>query len=86
MPGALTVNVGDLLSRWTGDRWYSARHRVLPPQPQAAEEDLVSLVWFHECDPGALVESLAPPAGVREYEPVVAADYLAEKYEAISVG
>ena len=86
VPGALTVNVGDLLSRWTGDRWYSARHRVLPPQPQAAEEDLVSLVWFHECDPGALVESLAPPVGVRAYEPVVAADYLADKYEAISVG
>jgi hypothetical protein len=59
---------------------------VLPPQPHAAEEDLVSLVWFHECDPGALVESLPPPVGVRAHPPVVAADYLEEKYRAIAVG
>ncbi|MBI4939163.1 MAG: isopenicillin N synthase family oxygenase [Actinobacteria bacterium] len=86
VPGALTVNVGDLLCRWTGDRWLSARHRVLPPQPHAAEEDLVSLVWFAECDPGAVVESVPPPVGVRVHEPVVAADYLEDKYRAISVG
>lgn len=84
-PGALTVNVGDLLSRWTGDRWVSARHRVLPPQPHAPQEDLVSLVYFYECDPTAVVESLPPPVGLRRYEPVVAAEYLDEKYRAIAV-
>jgi len=85
-PGALTVNVGDLLARWTGDRWRSARHRVLPPQAQAADEDLTSLVYFHECDHDALVESMPPPIGHRHYTPVYAADYLEEQYRAISLG
>ncbi|HEX2804902.1 MAG TPA: 2OG-Fe(II) oxygenase family protein, partial [Kineosporiaceae bacterium] len=85
-PEALTVNVGDLLARWTGDRWTSARHRVLPPQPQAANEDLTSLVYFHECDHDALVESMPPPIGHRRYTPVYAADYLEEQYRAISLG
>ena len=31
-PDALTVNIGDLLAHWTGLRWSSGRHRVLPPQ------------------------------------------------------
>jgi isopenicillin N synthase-like dioxygenase len=84
-PGSLTVNVGDLLARWTGDRWRSARHRVQPPQPDAPEEDLVSLVFFYECDTDALVESMPAPIGHRRYTPVYAADYLDEKYQAIAV-
>ena len=31
LPDALTVNIGDLLAHWTGLRWRSGRHRVLPP-------------------------------------------------------
>ena len=32
-PDALTVNIGDLMECWSGRRWPSGRHRVLPPQP-----------------------------------------------------
>lgn len=59
-PQALTVNIGD--PRWTGDRWRSCRHRVLPPPASAPEAELVSLVWFYETDPHVRVASLAPPA------------------------
>jgi isopenicillin N synthase-like dioxygenase len=83
---SFTVNIGDLLARWTGDRWRSGRHRVLPPDPSAPDEELLSLVFFYECDSAARVESLGPPIGQVEYEPVRACDYLLEKLTAITVG
>ncbi|MFC5060669.1 isopenicillin N synthase family dioxygenase [Actinomycetospora atypica] len=83
--GAFTINVGDLLARWTGERWRSTRHRVLPPQASAPDEDLVSLVFFYELDPDTVVESLGPPLGRTAAPPVRAADYLADKLAAITV-
>jgi isopenicillin N synthase-like dioxygenase len=32
MPGAIVVNVGDCLSDWSGGRYASRMHRILPPQ------------------------------------------------------
>jgi isopenicillin N synthase-like dioxygenase len=84
-PAALTVNIGDLMARWTGDRWRSGRHRVLPPSPAAPEEDLMSLVWFYECDPHTQVAP-APGAGPVAYEPVDSSAYLKAKLDAITVG
>jgi isopenicillin N synthase-like dioxygenase len=85
-PEALTINLGDLMARWTGDRWRSTRHRVLAPSGEAPDEELVSLIYFGEVDPGAVITTLPPPIGEREYPPVVWGDYLAEKLAAISVG
>jgi isopenicillin N synthase-like dioxygenase len=83
---ALTVNIGDLMARWTGDRWRSCRHRVLAPPESAPDEELLSLIWFYETNPHARISSLAPPIGQREYPPVVAHEYLLEKLSAISMG
>lgn len=86
-PDALTVNIGDLLAHWTGLRWRSGRHRVLPPHPDAPHEELVSLVFFFELDHDALVAPLAPPIGRRaDLAPVVSAPFLRERLDAISVG
>jgi isopenicillin N synthase-like dioxygenase len=84
-PAALTVNIGDLLARWTGDRWRSTRHRVLPPHPDAPEEDLLSLIFFYECNHDAVVESLPAPIGHASYPPVIAHEYLRDKLDAITV-
>lgn len=66
-PEALTVNIGDLMARWTGGRWRSGRHRVLPPPDDAPAEELMSLVYFYECDPGTRVEPLPAPTGRRRH-------------------
>lgn len=75
VPDSFTVNIGDLMARWTGDRWRSGRHRVLPPPADAPAEELMSLVYFYECDPGTRVGDL--PDSHR---------YLRAQLDAISVG
>ncbi|MEU4224126.1 2-oxoglutarate and iron-dependent oxygenase domain-containing protein [Nonomuraea sp. NPDC026600] len=80
VPNALTINIGDLLARWTGERWRSTRHRVLPPAPSAPDEELVSLIYFYECNP---LTEVVPLTG--DAEPVVASDYLMEKLRAITL-
>lgn len=85
-PAALTVNIGDLLEYWSGRRWPSGRHRVLPPQPQAPEEDLVSLIYFYEANHDALVTPLDPPIGrVSGLVPVTTSAFIKERLDAITV-
>ncbi|AKJ11548.1 oxidoreductase [Streptomyces incarnatus] len=85
-PDAFTVNIGDLLTRWTGDRWRSGRHRVLPPPVDAPAEELMSLVYFGECTPGTRVESVPAPVGRVAYPPVDSHVYLREKLDSITLG
>jgi isopenicillin N synthase-like dioxygenase len=60
---ALAVVLGDLMHLWTDGRWRALRHRVLAPSAQAPEEELVSLVFFFEADPDAVVDPLPVPHG-----------------------
>ena len=83
---AFTVNVGDLLARWTGDRWRSTRHRVLPPPDRSPNEELVSLIMFMEADFDTVVTPLPAPIGRRQdYPPVLAADFFHERSRAATV-
>jgi isopenicillin N synthase-like dioxygenase len=84
--GALVVNTGDLLARWTGQRWYSNRHRVLPPPASAPNEELLSLVYFFEANPAYVVEPLQPPIGRSDdLEAVRVGDFLRARYDAITM-
>lgn len=86
-PSALTINIGDLLEYWSGGRWPAGRHRVLPPQPDAPEEDLVSLIFFYELNHDAVVTPLEPPIGqVAGRPPVTSGDFIKERLDAITVG
>jgi len=85
VPGALVVNGGDLLEAWSGGRWRSSPHRVLPPPAEDPHESLVSLIYF--CDPAPEVE-IAPLPGVDEpgaFAPFNAGDYLRSKLDQISI-
>ena len=80
--GSLTINVGDLLEMWSGGRWRSSRHRVLPPSAESPEEGLMSLVFFGEPDDDTMI---APLIDGDEFAPVRARDFLAAKIAAITV-
>jgi len=87
VPGALTVSAGDLLARWTGDRWRSAPHRVLPPPVEAPTEELLSLVFRIEPDPLVVVERLpTAAAGPIRHEPVTAGQFRRERAGSVAVG
>ncbi len=82
VPDAFTVNVADLLSRWTGERWRSTRHRVLPPPDQAPEEELISLIVFLEAEVDTVIR---PVTGNRGLQPVVAGEWLRSRELAATV-
>ncbi|MGW0038487.1 isopenicillin N synthase family dioxygenase [Gordonia sp. NPDC003376] len=85
VPGALVVNIGDLMAQWTNDQWISTRHRVRPPQPDAAGNTRrMSLVFFHQPNHDALIECL--PSCVEtgqepRYAPISSGDHLTSKFE-----
>jgi isopenicillin N synthase-like dioxygenase len=82
-PGALLVNLGDLLARWTNDRWVSTLHRVLPPTDD--EGRLVrrrSAAFFHDGNADAVISCLPGCATEQDparYESVTVADHLTAK-------
>lgn len=76
---AITVNGGDMLAHWTGGRWRSAIHRVLPPVGAAAAESLLSLVYFCEPDPETMITPFGGGATVN------AGEYLRSKIDAITM-
>lgn len=82
-PGALLINLGDLLARWTNDRWLSTMHRVAPPRD--ADGRLLrrrSAAFFHDGNADALVSTLTPcraADGSSSYEDVTVAEHLAQK-------
>jgi isopenicillin N synthase-like dioxygenase len=82
-PGAFVINIGDMLMRWTNDRWVSTLHRVVnPPDAHAPGSRRQSLVFFHNPNPDAVIECLptcASASNPSRYPPVLAGTYLADK-------
>ncbi|MCB0993930.1 MAG: isopenicillin N synthase family oxygenase [Acidimicrobiales bacterium] len=80
-PGALLLNVGDLLAIWTNDTWRSTLHRV-PVHGDERDAPLRrSAAYFHYPDPLVVVAPLPEfvDGGGARYEAVRVADHLAAK-------
>jgi isopenicillin N synthase-like dioxygenase len=54
-PGGFVVNIGDLLQRWTRDRWVSTLHRVVGEADAPRRQ---SLVFFHNPRADAVVDGV----------------------------
>ena len=76
---AFTINAGDMLAHWSGGRWRSAIHRMLPPVGAAATGSLLSVVYFCEPDPETMIQPLGGGVAVN------AGAYLRSKIEAITM-
>lgn len=82
-PGALLINLGDLLARWSNDRWLSTMHRVVPPRDEHGR--LIrrrSAAMFHDGNADAVISTLEPcraADGTSTYDDVTVAEHLAQK-------
>ena len=78
----LIVNIGDLLARWTNDTWVSTLHRVVnPPAGAGAESRRQSLVFFHNPNYDAVIESLVPDAPAK-YPRTTSGEHLRQLFTA----
>jgi isopenicillin N synthase-like dioxygenase len=81
--GSFICNLGDLLERWTNDRWTSTMHRVVPPPGQmAGPVRRRSLARFLDCEPDRRIEcipSCCSPEHPAKYAPVIAGEWLMAK-------
>jgi isopenicillin N synthase-like dioxygenase len=82
--GALVVNLGDLMQRWSNDRWRSTMHRVVVPEGRHAQRRL-TMPFFHNANWDAVVECIVADDEAAHYEPVGAGAHLMEKFRATVV-
>lgn len=85
VPGAFVVNVGDMMPRWTNDRWRSTMHRVIN---KASGRDRWSIAYFFDLDAEASIAPLAccvDAGNPARYGPVTAGEHLIEMYKRTTV-
>jgi isopenicillin N synthase-like dioxygenase len=84
VPGAFVVNIGDLMARWTNDRWVSTLHRVVNPPPDAGGSTRrQSIAFFHQPNWDAVIECIPTclaPGERPKYAPVGSGEHLMEKF------
>jgi isopenicillin N synthase-like dioxygenase len=76
--GTFVVNVGDLLARWTNDRFRSTPHRVVNRSGHAR----YSTALFIDPNADTLIEPVVRPGDAARYAPVTCAAYLRSRLDA----
>ncbi|MGY2065992.1 isopenicillin N synthase family dioxygenase [Blastococcus sp. SYSU DS0619] len=80
--GALLINLGDLMSRWTNERWMSTLHRVKPPIVDGRIERRRSAAFFHDGNIDAVIETLPTclaADGTSAYPPITVGGHIRAK-------
>ena len=75
VPNGFVINIGDMLMRWTNDRWVSTLHRVVNPPEQVRNKSRISLAYFqipnHDVSIDSF-ESCTGPDNPQRYAPTTA--------------
>ncbi|XP_028306271.1 2-oxoglutarate-dependent dioxygenase htyE [Gouania willdenowi] len=77
IPGAVLINIADMMQRWTSDQLISVVHRVLLP-PVGDSSTRQSLAFFVQPDDEALITCCD---GSNKYPPIESRTYLLERYK-----
>ena len=82
---AFIVNIGDMMARWTNDRWVSTLHRVTQASdPEGGPVRRQSMAFFHNTNLDSLIEcipSCLAPGEEPKYEKVLSGPYLQSRFE-----
>ncbi|KAF9701017.1 hypothetical protein EKO04_000529 [Ascochyta lentis] len=85
---AVLVNVGDLMSRWSNERWKSTVHRVVSPPGDEGRmlPDRYSIPFFATADPDTVIEALPgcwDAENPKKYPSVTAWEYVQMRMAAL---
>jgi isopenicillin N synthase-like dioxygenase len=80
IPGSFVVNIGDMLARWTNDKFISTVHRVW----NITGKERYSIPFFFGANYDAVISTLESclTDGQTKYEPVLAGDYVYKRLAA----
>lgn len=86
--GALLINLGDAMARWTNDRWMSTVHRVDPPVRDGRIQRRRSAAFFFDGNHDAVLDALPGTLADGEvgYEPITVAENIAMKVAGLRAG
>ena len=86
IPDSFVVNIGDLMMRWTNDRWTSTPHRVaVPPAAVRARSRRLSIAYFVRPNYDAeiaCIPSCHDPRQPARYPPTTLAEYSVSRFAA----
>jgi isopenicillin N synthase-like dioxygenase len=76
--GTFVVNVGDLLARWTNDRFKSTPHRVV----NRSGRERFSVAVFVDPNAETVIDPVVAPGENSRYAPVTAEQYIKSRFDA----
>lgn len=79
VPNTYVINIGDMLMRWTNDKWISTPHRVI----NISGRDRYSIPFFYNpafATPVECIPSCLPAGQTAKYPPITWGEYFTAKF------
>jgi isopenicillin N synthase-like dioxygenase len=82
LAGSYVVNLGDIMARWTNDRWVATPHRVVNPPAEHAHTQRISIPYFHQPNHDTVIEAIPTCVSADDppkYRPVTAGEWAEQR-------